>query len=109
MQRLRTALLIAAAAATLAAFPRTSPATGTIDTTGATVAAGTAPSQGTVTIDASAVPIDAPALPANPSLGTLGAMPGSIPPFAGVAPGPGPIVIGAVGATLAGGTYNCTD
>ena len=107
MQRLRTVLALTAAAAALAAFPRTSPATGTIDTTGATVAAGTAPDQGTVTIDPSAVQIDPPALPANASLGSLGSMPGSIPPFAG-GPGGAAIVIGAVGATLPGGTYNCS-
>ena len=104
-QRLRTTLALAAAAAALAAFPRPSPATGTIDTQGATVAAGTAPDQGTVTINPSAVAIDAPALPANAALGSLGAMPGSIPPFAGGPVGL-PVVYGQAGATLPGGTYN---
>jgi hypothetical protein len=107
MQRIRPTVVLAAALAAFAGLPRTAPAAGTIDTTGATVAAGTAPTQGVVTIDDSAPTVAPPALPANDPLGSLGAMPGSLPTFTG-GPGGAAIVIGAQGAALPGGTYNCS-
>jgi hypothetical protein len=107
MQRLRWVLPLAAAVSALAALPRTAPAIGTIDTSGATIAAGTAPTQGVVTIDASAATVPAPLLPSNDPLGSLGSMPGSLPAFTG-GPGGAAIVIPAQGAALPGGTYNCS-
>lgn len=109
MQRIRTTLVLAAACAALTALPRTTPAAGTIDTTNATVAAGTAPTQGIVTIDAAAPTFAAPALPPNDPLGTLGTMPGSVPTFPGGGNGAlGAFVAGPPGAAMAGGTYNYT-
>jgi hypothetical protein len=106
MLRIRTTLAFVGACSALAALPRPTPATGTIDMTGATVEAGSAPTPGVVTIDPSAPTVDPPDLPSNDALGSLGAMPGSLPAFPGGGTGAlGPITFGVVPNNLAGGTY----
>jgi hypothetical protein len=98
-------LLPAATALALAAIVPPAQAGGTIKTTGATIDAGNAPAKGTVTIDASAPPVTAPALPAVGSLGSIGSISGQIPAFVSPAGGPA-FVASPPGQTFPGGTYS---
>lgn len=84
-------------------------ANGSISTSGATIAAGTAPTLGTVTMEDCAAEAAAPVPSAPAPLGSIGSMTGSLPMF----PGGGTGADGAFHATatqsLAGGTYNFTS
>ena len=98
--------LLPAALLALVLGTGTSRGAGTIDTTGATIAAGTALTAGTVRILPDGGPRSGPSVPAPALTGTIGTMAGSIPAFPGG--GGGAAFTASADQTIAGGTYDFT-
>jgi len=107
--RLRRAVSVLALAAALASAPSGLLAGGgTILTPGATITAGAGTPMGTVTIDASAPPATPPTIGAVPAIGSIGAIDGSMPAFAGGGAGGLGAADFASSTSLAGGVYEFT-
>jgi hypothetical protein len=84
-------------------------ADGTILTTGATLTVGTGNTQGEIIIDPAATGGPPPTLPDLGTLGSIGSMTGSVPPFPGGGTGADGSFLAMSSMTLPGGTYNFTD
>src|SRR6185295_14107013 len=80
-------------------------ANGTIDTTSAAFSPGTAPTAGVVTIDPCVTGGNAPSIPPLGTLGSIGAMTGSLPAFPGGGSGGGAFHATS-DQTLAGGSFD---
>lgn len=80
---------------------------GTIDTTGATITAGSGKPSGDVTIDPCAPQAPFPPLPPLGDLGSIGSI-ATMPEFPGAGDESNDAFVGDTDQTLAGGTYNHT-
>jgi len=105
---MRTVIWALAAVLCLVPPSGAAPTCGTIDRTGATIEAGTAPTAGTVTVDACLEGGTPPALPVIDPMGTIGPMTGSMPAFPGGGTGTEGAFHATTNMTLGGGTYNFT-